>query len=964
MRSQYLALKKQYPDVILLFRLGDFYETFDDDARVVSEVCDVVLTSRPVGVNQRVPLAGVPYHAVDGYIAKLINAGYKVAIAEQIGNEPPKGEKLVPRVVRRVVTPGTLVEPGLLTDKRNNYIAALVVEGPDVGFHADESVMLSGSARQDPLLSRDSEASREPEPRPFAGVALRRTLSVRPAQGDKVGAVSRAGPSVPLRACPFATLRAGSERSEGAGLAYADITTGEFATTEISDGTDVLRRVTEELGRLAPAELLYPVKDPRWAANTQSPIPNIQFHPTPYAAWRFEEETARQALLAHFQAASLAGYGCEGKPLAVRAAGALLQYLQETQKDNLAQITGLRTYSTGEFMTLDEATRRNLELTETIRGGTVQGSLLGVLDATLTPMGGRLLRRWLNQPLLDVAGLNRRLDAVTAWYKDAPLRAGLRQTLRGLGDLERWTNRCVQGIALPRDLLGIREALARVERVRALLERSLAGGIRDWVLGIEVQSPIPDTQYPIPNTESLNPCSDIAALLANAIADEPPATLATPGVIRAGFSAELDGIHVAVRDAREWIANLETVERQRTGIKSLKVGYNKVFGYYIEVTQANAALVPADYIRKQTLVNAERYITPELKEYESLVLNAEERILELEGQLYRQVLAQIAAAAPRLLATAQALAELDVFAALAEVAEANRYVRPVLTTDDVIDIKAGRHPVVEKFLSGEPFTPNDAYLSPQQAIVILTGPNMSGKSTFLRQVAHIVLMAQIGSYVPAESARMGLVDRIFTRIGASDEIARGQSTFMVEMIETSNILHHATNRSLLILDEIGRGTSTYDGLAIAWAVVEYVHNHPNLRAKTLFATHYHELTDLAERLPHVVNFNVAVAEQGDQVVFLHKIVPGAADRSYGVHVAQLAGLPRPVVARAQEILADLEASGAAGPRRSVAPPMLHQLPLFSREDPVIAELKALDVNALSPLAALNKLYELQQRVRE
>ncbi len=898
MRSQYLAIKKQYPDIILFFRLGDFYETFDDDAKTVAEVCDVVLTSRPVGGDERVPLAGVPYHAVDGYIAKLINAGYKVAIAEQIGNEPPKGEKLVPRVVRRVVTPGTLVEPGLLPEKRNNYVVALVLD-----------------------------------------------------------------------TAPVETLHATSLQACRAGLAYADISTGEFAVTEISDGADVLRRVQEELARLSPAELLYPAKDPRWArrgagageqgsrgagepnairstqyaADALPPEITQSYHITPYAAWHFEETTARQALLEHFHAASLAGYGCEELPLAVRAAGGLLSYLRETQKDDLPQIAGLRTYSTAEFMTLDEAARRNLELTESIRGGSVQGSLLGVLDATLTPMGGRLLRKRLTQPLLDVAAINARLDAVSAWHDDAPARAELRQILRGLGDLERWTNRCVQGIALPRDLVGIREALARVERMRLHVERS---------------------NVPTFQREPLDPGSDIASLLASAIADEPPATLANPGVIRPGFSAELDGIHLATRDAKAWIANLEAVERARTGIKSLKVGYNKVFGYYIEVTTANAALVPADYIRKQTLVNAERYITPDLKEYESLVLNAEERILELEGQLFRQVLAQIAAAAPRLLATAQAIAELDVAAGLAEVAETNRYVRPVLVDDGVIDIKAGRHPVVEKFLAGEPFIPNDAYLSPEQAIVILTGPNMSGKSSYLRQVAHIVLMAQIGSFMPAEAARIGLVDRIFTRIGASDEIARGQSTFMVEMVEAANILHHATGRSLLILDEIGRGTSTYDGLAIAWAVVEYIHNHPGLRAKTLFATHYHELTDLAERLPHVVNFNVAVAEQGDKVVFLHKVVPGAADRSYGVHVAQLAGLPRPVIARAQEILADLEASGAAGPRRSVIDrPTVYQLPLFSAEDPVIAELRALDVNALSPLAALNKLYELQQRAR-
>jgi DNA mismatch repair protein MutS len=859
MRSQYLALKKQYPDVILFFRLGDFYETFDDDARIVASVCDVVLTSRPVGAAERVPLAGVPYHAVEGYVAKLIAAGYKVAIAEQQGSEPPKGEKIVPRVVRRVVTPGTLVEPGLLPEKANNYLVALV-------------------------LSPDR-----------------------------------------------------------AGLAYADISTGEFAATELVDGTDVDRRLAEELGRLAPAELLHPVKDPR-RPDALPPSLAGDYHLSPYPAWRFEETTARDALLAHFGAASLDGYGLADKALATRAAGGLLQYLQEAQRDGVRQLTGLRIYSISEFMTLDQATRRNLELTETIRGGAMQGSLLAVLDATLTPMGGRLLRHWLSQPLLDVAALNQRLDAVTAWHRDAPLRTELRRFLRNLGDLERWTNRAVQAIALPRDLIGIRAALRRVEALCLLLQDH-----EDAQAGFDAGA--------------LDPCADVAFILQQAIADDPPALLSTPGVIRPGFSAELDGIHLATRDAKTWIAGLEGVERQRTGIRSLKVGYNKVFGYYIEVTKANVELVPSDYIRKQTLVNAERYITPELKEYESLVLNAEERVLDLEGQLYRQVLAQIAAAAGRLLATAHTLAQLDVAAALAEVAEANRYARPVLSDDGVIDIKAGRHPVVEKMMSG-PFTPNDTVLSADHAIMILTGPNMSGKSTYLRQVAHIVLMAQIGSYVPADAARIGLVDRIFTRIGASDEIARGQSTFMVEMVETANILHNATGRSLLILDEIGRGTSTYDGLAIAWAVVEYVHNHPRLRAKTLFATHYHELTDLAERLPHVVNFNVAVAEQGDAVVFLHKIVPGAADRSYGVHVAQLAGLPKPVVARAQEILADLEASGAAGPRRSVSPPTVYQLPLFSREDPVVVELKTLDVNALSPLDALNKLYDLQQRLKK
>lgn len=878
MRSQYLAMKKQYPDIILLFRLGDFYETFDDDARIVSSVCDVVLTSRPVGANERVPLAGVPYHAVDTYIAKLIAAGYRVAIAEQIGTEPPKGEKIVPRVVRRVVTSGTLLEPDLLPAKRNNFVVALVL-------------------------------------------------------------------------WPAA-----------AGLAYADISTGEFSTTELSDGPgDVLRLVAEELGRLAPAEVLFPVKDPRWFGRDQAAgavdegsggLPALlkPYQVTPYIAWRFDVETARQALVEHFGVSSLAAFGCEDQPLAIAAAGALLQYLQETQQGSLPQLTALRTYSVSDFMTLDGATRRNLELTGSIRGGSAEGSLLDVLDLTHTPMGGRLLRRWLGQPLLNIDALQERLDAVDAWKNAGTLRIEVRRTLHGVGDLERWTNRCVQGIAQPRDLVGIRSALGHVAEVRGLVEQLPRA---DGVPGSTAPSAL------------LDPCADIAALLRDALADDPPATLASAGVLRPGFSAELDGIHLAARDAKSWIANLESAERQRTGIKSLKVGYNKVFGYYIEVTQANAALVPDDYIRKQTLVNAERYITPELKEYETLVLNATEQVLELEGRLFRELVAQVSAAAARLLKTAETIARLDVLSALAEVAEVNRYVRPELATDAVIDIKAGRHPVVERMLRGDVgFTPNDAFLSPEEALVVLTGPNMSGKSTWIRQVAMIVLMAQIGSFVPAASAHIGLVDRIFTRIGASDDIARGQSTFMVEMVETANILHHATSRSLLVLDEIGRGTSTYDGLAIAWAVLEYIHNHPGLRAKTLFATHYHELTDLAERLPHVVNYNVAVAERGDDVVFLHKIAPGSADRSYGVHVAHLAGLPKAVVGRAQEILADLEASGAAGPRRSaLGQPMLFQLPLFSQEDPIIAELKALDVNDLSPLAALNKLFELQQQAR-
>jgi DNA mismatch repair protein MutS len=853
-RRQYLQIKKQYPDTIVLFRLGDFYETFDEDAKIVSKACDIVLTSRPVGKGQRVPLAGVPYHAVDGYLAKLIKAGHKVAIVEQVGDQPVRG--LVPREVIRVVTPGTIVEPTLLEEKRNNYLAALVIE------------------------------------------------------------------------------------DNRAGIAYADITTGEFATTQLS-GDNVVQAVVEELERLRPAEcLIQDTSTPPIYQSTNLPI----YQSTKYESWRFELGNARQALLDHFQVASLAGYGCEGLPLAVRAAGAIVQYLRETQKAALAQLSDLRTYSISEFMTLDASTRRNLELTQTIRTGSVKGSLLGVLDATVTAMGGRLLRQWLNQPLLDVDKLEQRLDAVEALYQDTPTRTQVMVLLKELADLERLTSRVAQHIAVPRDLAGIRQSLEKVPQIREALSQ------------VKNTHPL-QTLLP-----QLDPCEEITVLIEEAIVDDPPATLASGGVIQPGFSAELDSIIAASRDAKRWVANLEQTERKRTGIKNLKVGYNKVFGYYIEVTKSNLEAVPEEYIRKQTLVNAERFITPELKEYESLILNAQERILDIEARLFREVCDQVAAAAERLLFTARALAHLDVYAALAEVAIRNNYVRPVLTDNAEIEIVAGRHPVVELIRQEEPFVPNDARLSQEEMILVITGPNMSGKSTFLRQVALIVLMAQVGSFVPADQARIGLVDRIFTRIGAQDEIWAGQSTFMVEMIEMASILHHATNRSLLILDEIGRGTSTYDGMSIAWAVVEYIHNHPRLRAKTLYATHYHELTELASLLPRVRNYNVAVVEEGDRVIFLHKIVPGGADRSYGIHVAQLAGLPKTVIHRAEEILKELERDSQRAPLRPRRIAEIRQLALFPETSPIIEELKKLDLESMTPLEALNKLYELQRKV--
>jgi len=847
-RRQYLQIKARYPEAIVLFRLGDFYETFEEDAKIVADECDIVLTSRPIGRGKRVPLAGVPYHAVDSYIATLINAGHKVAIVDQVGSEPVNG--VVPREVTRVVTPGTIVEPALLEEKRNNYLGAVCVDG------------------------------------------------------------------------------------ERAGIAYVDITTGEFATTEMQS-REIWRSVHEELERLQLAELLVP--------EAQQEYLDVQIQVTPYEAWHFDVENARRVLHEQFGVASLEGFGCEGKPLAVGAAGALIYYLQETQRAALNQLDALATYSTSEYMTLDPATRRNLELTQTIREGKSRGSLLGILDATATAMGGRTLRQWINQPLLDLDRLNGRLDVVETFQQATALRTQVRDLLKGLADLERLVGRVVQRIAGPRDLVGIRNTLEAVPALRLAL--------------VPQGAPLP----PLGDLMTeLAPCSETAELIADAIVDDAPGTIASGGAIRAGFSEEMDELIRSVTKAKAWIANLEREARRETGIKSLKVGFNKVFGYYIEVTKANLNAVPESYIRKQTLVNSERYITPELKEYEALILNAEERMQEIETRLFREVCDRVAAAAPALLRTARALARLDVVCALAEVAVHGRYVRPRLTDDGDLDIVAGRHPVVERTMRQEPFAPNDTHFSEDERLLIITGPNMSGKSTYIRQVALITLMAQIGSFVPADEASIGLVDRIFTRIGAQDEISAGQSTFMVEMVEAAYILNHATSKSLIVLDEIGRGTSTYDGISIAWAMVEYIHNHPRLGSKTLFATHYHELTDLSEVLPHVHNYNVAVAEEGDRVVFLHHIVPGGADKSYGIHVAQLAGMPRPVIHRAEQILEQLERDAARSP--SQAPPRAEmlQLSLFGAANPALEALRSLDVNSLTPIEALTRLYELQR----
>ncbi|MGD9092380.1 MAG: DNA mismatch repair protein MutS, partial [Anaerolineales bacterium] len=725
-------------------------------------------------------------------------------------------------------------------------------------------------------------------------------------------------------------VREGEMGAGRAGVAYVDITTSEFATTEL-EGADIMAVIRGELTRLNPAEVLHP----------ESLILNegLLGHLTGWPSWRFEPGRCEEEILRHFQASTLDGFGLRDKDLGVRATGAILQYLGETQPEALKLLSGLSTYSLDEFMTLDAATRRNLELTETIRDGSVSGSLLGVLDQSVTPMGKRLLRQWVSKPLLDVDGINRRQDEVEFFFLEGLLRAELRVALKGLADLERLTNRFLGGSAMPRDLVALRETLRELPSIRLLLPAG--NSALDDVL------------------DGFHLCQDELDLVERALADEPPATTQNIGIIRPGFSEELDEVLERSRHAREWIANLESIERARTGIKTLKVGYNKVFGYYLEVTKANAEMAPDEYIRKQTLVNSERYITPELKEYETLVLNAEERIREIENRLFREVCSSLAGSAKRLLFSSRALAHLDVLASLAETAAQRGYVRPEVASEDVLEVQDGRHPVVEGTISGERFVPNDTDFEEGERIRLITGPNMSGKSTYLRQVALIVLMAQMGSFVSASSARIGLIDRIFTRIGAQDEIHAGQSTFMVEMVETANILHHATPRSLLILDEIGRGTSTYDGVSIAWAVVEYIHNHPGLRAKTLFATHYHELTQLAELLPGVRNYNVAVSEADAQVVFLHKIVPGGADRSYGIHVGQLAGLPQPVIQRANDIMSQLEASSGKAVRLDPQTPK--QMALFPATNPLLEELKGLDLNELSPIEAINRLYEWQKR---
>ena len=855
-RRQYLRMKGEHPDAILLFRMGDFYETFDDDARILSRELEIALTSREFGAGKRVPLAGIPYHALEPYLERLISKGYRVAIGEQT-SDPAKSRGLVDREVVRVVTPGTVVEESLLEGNANNYLAAAFVDG------------------------------------------------------------------------------------ESAGLAYVDITTSEYATTQLPAS-----ELPVELVRLQPAELLIAEDSVPVEAGDSTSV-------TTLGAESFDLDWATESLLRHLKVASLEPFGCDRLPLAIRTAGAILDYLSQTQRSAARQLTTLYTYYPDRHMALDPQTRQNLELFEGGRWRDTSASLFSVLDNTRTSMGGRLLRTWVGHPLLDLEELNRRQGAVSWFHRSAIRRDRVVALLDSVSDIQRLLNRIRGFGATPRDLVSLAASLEVSPHLKEILTEDEDADSVEWLAGR-----IRDT-------------SEVVSLLRSAVADDPPVAVGDGRVIRQGFSTELDEIRDATHSAQQYIAKLETRERERTGIKSLKVGYNKVFGYYIEISNANLKMAPDDYVRRQTLVGGERFITPEMKEYESRILTAQDRLSELEVELFRQVCGQVAAHADAIAASAEVIARVDVFCSLAEVASRNGYVRPELNESDAIDIRQGRHPVVEHALDPGGFVPNDTVLSCEAGqLAIITGPNMAGKSTYIRQVAIIVLMAQIGSFVPAESASIGLVDRIFSRVGLQDDLALGQSTFMVEMIETASILNHATPRSLIILDEIGRGTSTFDGLAIARAVAEYIHNHPRLGCKTLFATHYHELIQLSDNLPRVRNFNIAVSEENGNVVFLRRIVPGGADKSYGIHVAQLAGMPNAVVNRAWEVLRTLEVpvskdSGSpqkGARRRGAADPA--QLALIPASSPALDELKEIDVASMTPIEAITKLYELQERAKE
>lgn len=876
MMQHYLQTKEEYKDCILFYRLGDFYEMFFDDAITVSRELEITLTGKSCGQEERAPMCGVPYHAVDGYLTRLVAKGYKVAICDQV-EDPKQAKGLVKREVTRIVTPGTILDAQAIDETKNNYIMCIV-------YIADRY-----------------------------------------------------------------------------GVSVADITTGDYFVTELPDGG----KLKDEIYRFMPSEII--CNEAFYMSGLDLEDLKERFHMAVYSleSWYFDDTACREKLMEHFKVSSLAGLGLSDYDCGVLSAGALLQYLLETQKNDLSHMTRIIPYTTGKYMMLDSSTRRNLELCETLREKQKRGSLLWVLDKTKTAMGARMLRKFIEQPLIEKQEILRRLDAVEELKQSAISREEIREYLSPVYDLERLITRITYGTANPRDLTAFAGSLSMLPPIRYLLEEMESSLLKDIYA-------------------ELDPLEDLCTLVQNAIADEPPLAMKEGGIIRDGYNEEVDTLRRAKSEGKDWLAKLEQDEREKTGIKTLRIKYNKVFGYYLEVTNSYKELVPDYYTRKQTLANAERYITPELKELEDTILGAEDKLYALEYELYCTIRDTIAAEVKRIQTTAKAIASLDVFSSLALVAERNNYVRPKINESGKIDIKDGRHPVVEQMIPNGTFICNDTLLDDKkQRVSIITGPNMAGKSTYMRQAALIVLMAQIGSFVPASGADIGLVDRIFTRVGASDDLASGQSTFMVEMTEVANILRNATSKSLLILDEIGRGTSTFDGLSIAWAVVEYISDSKLLGAKTLFATHYHELTELEGKIDNVNNYCIAVKEKGDDIVFLRKIVKGGADKSYGIQVAKLAGVPDLVIDRAKEIVEELVneditirvseiAVGGkdSGAKKKAKPKKydemdLAQFSLFDtvKDDDVLEELKNIDVGNLTPIDALNTIYRLQNKLK-
>jgi DNA mismatch repair protein MutS len=866
MVQQYLAIKQQYPDAILFYRMGDFYEMFFEDAKTASQILEIALTSRNKNDEEPIPMCGIPHHAARSYIARLIEKGFKVAICEQV-EDPAKAKGLVKRDVVRVITPGVVVDTEILDAGSNNFIMAL------------------------------------------------------------------------------------SSWEGRYGIAHLDISTGTFKVTESDD----FEKVADECRRIAPRETLIAeshrgVPDIRMLMETLSES-SLNFLEDKF----FEPESGRGKLLRQFKTQSLEGFGCEAWRAGIAAAGALLHYVTETQKGDLVHITGITSYSLSDFMVVDEVSRRNLELFEAIWTRSRRGSLLGVMDRTLTAMGSRMLRAWIQYPLLDLEQIRSRLDSVEEAKENLPVRRSVRKALQEIQDLERLNARIALNRCNARDLVALKRSIERLPKTRSLLN--------------ELASPAFSHMASV-----WDDLSDIAALIEEAIFDDPPLTTRDGGMIKPGFNKELDALVQSSREGKEWISGLEAKEREATGINSLKVGFNKVFGYYIEVTKSHLKLVPTHYVRKQTLVNAERYITEDLKTYEAKVLGAEEKQAELEYELFCSVRERVAQNNSRIATMAEIVSTLDVLMALAELAHQNDYVKPVVHDGDSLLLRESRHPVVEKLVSSERFVPNTVKMNgDDRQVLIITGPNMAGKSTLLRQVALVVLMAQMGSFVPAEAATIGIVDRVFTRVGALDNLAEGRSTFMVEMQETANILHSATERSLVILDEIGRGTSTFDGLSIAWAVAEYLHDWKSVGIKALFATHYHELTDLALTKSRVKNYNIAVKEWNEEVIFLRKLVEGSTNRSYGIQVARLAGVPAQVLERAKEILRNIESgelNGVGEPvlartREPVDKEARVQYSLFKTSDEVVMNaLRNLDPSNMTPLQALNELNALKELIEE